>query len=319
MEKRRLGRSGIRVRPFALGGNVFGWTVKEPEASLLLDEFVRDGFSLIDTADVYSIWVSGNKGGESETMIGEWMKKRKNRQQIVIATKVGKPMAPGKMGLSGKYIRQALEDSLKRLQTDYIDLYQSHDDDLQTPMEETLSVYTDLIKEGKIRVIGASNFSAERLSRSLEISGSNNYARYETLQPPYNLYDRSIEGDLQPLCVKEEIGIISYYSLASGFLTGKYRSVKDLHQSVRGNSVQKYLDSKGKRILTALDEVAAKYNSTPATIALAWLITRPAVVAPIASATTLLQLKELLSAVNIELDEGSIQKLSLASEVEMTN
>jgi aryl-alcohol dehydrogenase-like predicted oxidoreductase len=310
MEKRSLGRSGIQVSPFALGGNVFGWTVNESGAFELLDEFTRAGFNLIDTADIYSVWVPGNKGGESETIIGDWFKKRKNREKVVLCTKVGKPMGPGKMGLSRKYIRQAVEDSLKRLQTDYIDLYQTHDDDPHTPMDETLSTFTDLIKEGKVRAIGASNFTAERLAGSLEISKANNYARYETLQPPYNLYDRNFEKDLQPLCVKEGIGVISYYGLASGFLTGKYRTLDDLKKSVRGQGIRKYLDAKGKKILTALDEVAAKYHQTPATIALAWLMTRPAVVAPIASATKVDQLKELLKAVEIKLDPGSIQILS---------
>jgi aryl-alcohol dehydrogenase-like predicted oxidoreductase len=311
MEKRSLGRTGIQVYPFALGGNVFGWTVNESRAFEILDEYTRPGFSLIDTADVYSRWVPGNKGGESETIIGEWIKKRKNRKELVIATKVGNPMGPGKSGLSGKYIRQALEDSLKRLKTDYIDLYQSHNDDPHTPMEETLSTFTDLIKEGKIRAIGASNFTAVRLAMALEISKKNGYARYETLQPLYNLYERGFEKDLQPLCVKEGIGVIAYYALASGFLTGKYRSEKDFDKSVRGQGVQKYLDAKGKKILSALDEVSAKYKCSPASIALAWLMTRPAVVAPIASATSVDQLKDLLKAVEIKLDSESIRTLSI--------
>jgi aryl-alcohol dehydrogenase-like predicted oxidoreductase len=311
MEKRNLGRTGIQVYPFALGGNVFGWTVKKSGAFEILDEYTRSGFNLIDTADTYSAWVPGNKGGESETIIGEWLKKRNNRNEIVIATKVGKPMGPGKSGLSGKYIRQAIEDSLKRLKTDYIDLYQSHDDDPQTPMEETLGTFTDLIKEGKIKAIGASNFTALRLAKALEVSKANGYARYETLQPPYNLYDRSFEKDLQPLCVKEGIGVISYYGLASGFLTGKYRSEKDLEKSVRGQGVRKYLDAKGKKILSALDEVSAKYHSSPASIALAWLMTRPAVVAPIASATNVDQLRDLIKAVEIKLDAESIRTLSI--------
>lgn len=309
MEKRNLGRSGIQVSPFALGGNVFGWTVKDSTGFEILDEFVRRGFNLIDTADVYSTWVPGNKGGESETMIGEWMNKRKNRRDLVIATKVGKPMGPGKLGLSARYVRQAVDDSLKRLQTDYIDLYQSHDDDPHTPMEESLSVFTDLIKEGKIRAIGASNFTADRLALALDTSKAHGYARYETLQPPYNLYDRSIEKELQPLCVKEGVGIISYYGLASGFLTGKYRSEKDFEKSVRGGGIQKYLDAKGKKILSALDEVSEKYKTTSAAIALAWLMTRPAVVAPIASATSVQQLDELLKATDIILDEESIRTL----------
>jgi aryl-alcohol dehydrogenase-like predicted oxidoreductase len=310
MEKRNLGRSGIRVAPFAFGGNVFGWTVNESMAFKLLDEFTSSGFNLIDTADVYSTWVPGNKGGESETIIGQWLSSRKNRKDVIIATKLGKPMGPGKLGLSAKYIRQAIEDSLKRLQTDYIDLYQSHDDDPHTPMEETLSTFTELIKEGKVRAIGASNFTDDRLAQALTISKANSYARYESLQPPYNLYNRSIEKDLQPLCIKEEIGIISYYALASGFLTGKYRTENDLNKSVRGQGIKKYLDSKGKKILSALDEVSTKYNTYPATIALAWLMSRPAVVAPIASATNEAQLKDLLKSVEITLDEESIRLLS---------
>lgn len=311
MEKRNLGSTGIQVYPFALGGNVFGWTVQKPGAFEILDEYTRSGFNLIDTADTYSAWVRGNKGGESETIIGEWLKKRNNRKDVVIATKVGKPMGPGKSGLSRKYIRQAIEDSLKRLQTDYIDLYQSHDDDPHTPMEETLGTFTDLIKEGKVKAIGASNFTALRLGMALEVSNANGYARYETLQPPYNLYDRSFEKDLQPLCVKEGIGVISYYALASGFLTGKYRSEKDLEKSARGQGVRKYLDAKGKKILSALDEVSAKYHCSPASIALAWLMTRPAVVAPIASATNLDQLRDLIKAVEINLDADSIEALSI--------
>lgn len=311
MEKRNLGSTGIQVYPFALGGNVFGWTVQKSGAFEILDEYTRSGFNLIDTADTYSAWVRGNKGGESETIIGEWLKKRNKRKDVVIATKVGKPMGPGKSGLSRKYIRQAIEDSLKRLQTDYIDLYQSHDDDPHTPMEETLGTFTDLIKEGKIKAIGASNFTALRLGMALEVSRANGYARYETLQPPYNLYDRSFEKDLQPLCVKEGIGVISYYALASGFLTGKYRSEKDLEKSARGQGVRKYLDAKGKKILSALDEVSAKYHCSPASIALAWLMTRPAVVAPIASATNLDQLRDLIKAVEINLDAESIRTLSI--------
>jgi aryl-alcohol dehydrogenase-like predicted oxidoreductase len=315
MEKRSLGRSGIQVAPFALGTNVFGWTATESVAFDILDAFTRSGFNLIDTADVYSTWVPGNKGGESESIIGDWVKKRKNRKDLVICTKVGKPMGAGKSGLSAKYIRQALDESLKRLQTDYVDLYQSHDDDSHTPMEETLSVYTDLIREGKIRAIGASNFTADRLSLSLEISKANSYARYETMQPAYNLYDRSIEKDIQPLCVKEEIGILSYYGLAKGFLTGKYRSEKDLGKSVRGHGMQSYLDAKGMKILSALDEISLRYKTTPATIALAWLMSRPAVVAPIASATSVQQLDDLLKAVEINLDKESVQKLSLEDKM----
>ena len=309
MEKRSLGKSGILVSPFALGGNVFGWTVDESGSFQILDEFAGSGFNLIDTADVYSTWVRGHSGGESESIIGRWLKSRNNRKNLVICTKVGKPMGPGKTGLSAKYIRQAVEDSLRRLQTDYIDLYQSHDDDPKTPMEETLSTYTELIREGKIRAVGASNFVADRLARSLSVSKAHNYARYESLQPAYNLYDRSIEKDLQPLCEKEGIGIISYYALASGFLTGKYRTEADLNKSVRGKGIAKYLDVKGMNILALLDKLAEKYSSTPSTIALAWLMTRPAVVAPIASATNTDQLKDLLKSVEIRLDAEDLNLL----------
>ncbi len=312
MEHRQLGRSEIGVSPFALGGNVFGWTVPESGSFEILDLFVDSGFNLIDTADVYSTWVRGNGGGESETIIGRWLRKRNNRKSVVLATKVGKSMGAGKIGLSGKYIRQAVEDSLKRLQTDFIDLYQSHDDDPQTPMEETLSTYTDLIREGKIRAIGASNFTANRLEKSLAISKALNYARYETLQPAYNLIDRRIEKDLRPLCEKEDIAIISYYALANGFLTGKYRTEADLNKSVRGKRVAKYMDAKGMNILAALDEVAAKYTTSPSAVALAWIMTRPAVAAPIASATSTDQLKELLKSVTIKLDEESLDRLSLS-------
>jgi aryl-alcohol dehydrogenase-like predicted oxidoreductase len=315
MEKRELGQSGLWASPLAFGGNVFGWTVDKKTGFELLDAFSASGFNLVDTADVYSTWVPGNQGGESETMLGEWMHSRKKREALIIATKVGKPMGPDKKGLSRKYIREAVEASLKRLQTTYIDLYQSHDDDASVEMEETLETFSDLIKEGKVRAIGASNFSAERLSKALEISRANGYARYETFQPPYNLYDRSIERDVQPLCVKEKIGIIPYYSLASGFLTGKYRSEKDVHKSVRGKSVLSYLDEKGMQILKALDWVAARYHASAATIALAWLMARPGIVAPIASATTVSQLKDLCKATEIRLGEDDMRILSLEETV----
>ncbi len=314
MEKRSLGRSGILVSPFALGGNVFGWTVDESGSFKILDEFTGSGFNLIDTADVYSTWVRGHTGGESESIIGRWMKSRNNRKNLVIATKVGKSMGPGKLGLAARYIRQAVEDSLKRLQTDFIDLYQSHDDDQQTPMEETLGAYTDLIREGKVLAIGASNFTADRLARSLALSQTHSYARYESLQPAYNLYDRAIEKDLQPLCDKEGIGIISYYALASGFLTGKYRSEADLNKSIRGKGIAKYLDPKGMNILDSLDKVSKKYGTSPSTISLAWLMTRPAVVAPIASVTNTDQLKELVKSIEIKLDEEDLGLLSLTGK-----
>jgi aryl-alcohol dehydrogenase-like predicted oxidoreductase len=239
MEMRNLGRTQIRVAPLAFGGNVFGWTVDERSAFTLLDKFTDAGFNLVDTADVYSRWVPGHLGGESETIIGRWLKHGGRRDAVVIATKVGMEMGPGKKGLSGKYIREAVEGSLRRLQTDYIDLYQSHEDDPSTPMEETLATYADLVKEGKIRAIGASNFSAERLLQALETSGQHGYPRYETLQPLYNLYERAeFESKLEPVCREHQLGVLCYYALASGFLTGKYRSERDLAQSPRGQGVK---------------------------------------------------------------------------------
>ncbi|HEY4050908.1 MAG TPA: aldo/keto reductase [Acidobacteriaceae bacterium] len=314
MKKRRLGRSSIQVAPLMLGGNVFGWTIDEPQSFKVLDAFVAAGFDFIDTADVYSRWAPPNKGGESETILGNWMKQRGNRDKIILATKVGNDMGDGKKGLSSSYIAQAVEDSLKRLQTDYIDLYQSHQDDPQTPIEETLGAYAQLIQQGKVRVIGASNFTAPRLKESLEVSRQRNYPRYESLQPHYNLYDRAdYETNLEPVCVQNEIGVIPYLALASGFLTGKYRSEKDLNASPRARIVKKYLDARGLRILAALDEVAKEKNAAPAEIAVAWLIARPSITAPIASATSEQQLSSLIRATEIDLDPKSIEKLNQAS------
>lgn len=314
MEMRNLGRSAIRVAPLAFGGNVFGWTVDEVSAFRLLDKFMEAGFNLIDTADVYSRWVPGHSGGESEVIIGRWLKHIGKRDAAVIATKVGMEMAPDKKGLSKLYIRQAVEDSLRRLQTDYIDLYQSHADDPATPQEETLDAYAELIKQGKIRALGASNFSAERLLQALEISQQSGYPRYESLQPLYNLYDRAeYENTLEPICREHELGVICYYGLASGFLTGKYRSEQDLARSVRGEGVKKYMNQRGFRILAALDEVAKRYQGTPAQVALAWLISRSTVAAPIASATSLTQLDELIAAVDLKLDAEALALLDQAS------
>lgn len=314
MQKRRLGNSELEVYPLALGGNVFGWTVDHAMAFRILDAFVGAGLNLIDTADTYSRWVAGNKGGESETMIGEWMKARGSRNKVIIATKVGSEMGPGRKGLSKTYILRAVEDSLKRLQTDTIDLYQSHRDDPDTPLEETLEAYAQLIKEGKVRAIGASNYSAERLSEALRISRQQGYPGYQSLQPRYNLYDRAdYERSLEPLCRKKGLGVIAYYSLASGFLTGKYRSDQDLSKSIRGQGVKIYLNERGFRILSALDEVAEQYHSTPASVALAWLIERPGITAPIASATNLEQLNDLIAATKLELDHASRELLNRAS------
>ena len=313
--KRLLGNSGIEVAPLTLGGNVFGWTIDEKKSFAILDAFHTAGYDFIDTADVYSRWFPGNKGGESETIIGRWMKVRKNRDKIIIATKVGGDMGQGKKDLSAAYILKAVEDSLSRLQTDYIDLYQSHYDDPATPVEETLEAYSKLVKQGKVRVIGASNFTPERLLQSLEASKQSGYPVYQTLQPLYNLYDREVfERELQPICIEHGIGVIPYYSLASGFLTGKYRSDKDLGKSARGGGNKKYLNDRGFRILDALDAVAAQFKSTPASIAIAWLQTRPSVVAPIASATSADQLNALISAAQLRLDANSIGLLNNASE-----
>jgi aryl-alcohol dehydrogenase-like predicted oxidoreductase len=317
MNKRKLGNSGLEVAPLALGGNVFGWTVDEPTGFQLLDAFVAAGFNLVDTADIYPNWVPGNQGGESEAIIGNWLKRSGKREAVVVATKVGMEMAPDRKGLARDYIMRSAEDSLRRLQTDYIDLYQSHDDDTEIPLEETLEAYSQLIKQGKVRTIGASNYSAKRLAEALETSAHLDLPRYESLQPLYNLYNRAVyEAELEPLCVKENVGVIPYYSLAAGFLTGKYRSKDDLDKSARGGSVKKYLNERGFRILNALDEVATRYNATPAQITLAWLIARPSITAPIASATSLDQLSDLIQATKLSLDQESIELLNRASEEE---
>jgi aryl-alcohol dehydrogenase-like predicted oxidoreductase len=314
MNKRKLGKSGIEVAPLAFGGNVFGWTVDEAMSFKLLDAFVAAGFNLIDTADVYSRWAPGNKGGESETIIGKWLKQSGKREKVVIATKVGMEMAPDKKGLKKQYIFESVENSLRRLQTDYIDLYQSHKDDPETPLEETLEAFAELIKQGKVRAIGASNYSAERLSEALEVSHRHGYPRYESLQPLYNLYDREeYETKLEPIVQKNSLGVIPYYALASGFLTGKYRAEADLSKSARGQGIKKYLNERGFRILRALDEVSERYNSTPARVAIAWLLARPSITAPIASATNLEQLNELIEATKLNLDSDAIEVLNRAS------
>jgi aryl-alcohol dehydrogenase-like predicted oxidoreductase len=314
MEKRDLGKSGIKVTPFCFGGNVFGWTANEQTSFNLLDTFVDSGFDFIDTADVYSIWAPGNKGGDSETIIGKWLKKNGKRDKVIIATKVGKPMGPDMKGLSKTYITRAVEDSLKRLQTDYIDLYQSHYDDKETPLTETLEAFTSLIKEGKVRAIGASNYEAERLKEALEISKQNSFAAYQSLQPEYNLYDRAgYEKELEPVCRENGLGVITYYSLASGFLTGKYRSENDLSKSKRGQGIKRYLNDRGFKILSALDKVAKAYNTSPACVAIAWVIARPGITAPIASATSAKQLDEILPATKLNLNNDAIEILNMAS------
>jgi aryl-alcohol dehydrogenase-like predicted oxidoreductase len=315
MEKRRVGKSELMVSPLCFGGNVFGWTIDEKTSFALLDAFVDAGFEFIDTADVYSRWKPGNEGGESETIIGKWLKQSGKRNKIVVATKVGMEMGPGKKGLKPDYIRASIEASLKRLQTDYVDLYQSHRDDPETPLADTLGAYQELIKEGKVRVIGASNYEAPRLAEGLETSKAKGLPRYESLQPEYNLYNRAAyETALEPLCRKEQVGVIGYYSLASGFLTGKYRSAADAGKSARGQGVAaKYLNDRGFRILAALDAVAKRLGATQGQVALAWLIARPGVTAPIASATSLDQLKEMLGAARLKLDRDAIGELDRAS------
>jgi aryl-alcohol dehydrogenase-like predicted oxidoreductase len=315
MEKREIGTSGIKVNPFAFGGNVFGWTIDEKTSFKILDGFTDAGLDFIDTADVYSAWAPGNKGGESETIIGNWLKTSGKRNKVVIATKVGKPMGEEKKGLSRKYITSAIEASLKRLQTDYIDLYQSHDDDKSTPFLETLETFTDLVKQGKIRAIGASNYDGIRFKEALQVSKDNNLEAYQCLQPEYNLYTREYyEKELEPLCRERNIGVITYYSLASGFLTGKYRSENDLSQSSRGAGVKQFLNARGYKILAALDKVAAEYNATPASIALAWVMARPGITAPIASATSIKQLNDLVKSVQLDLSSDAIDLLNSASQ-----
>ncbi|MGN6703091.1 MAG: aldo/keto reductase [Burkholderiaceae bacterium] len=314
MEKCSLGRSGISVAPLAFGGNVFGWTADQVMSFSLLDRFVDAGFDLIDTADVYSKWAPGHRGGESETIIGNWLQRSGKRDRVVIATKVGMEMGPDCKGLSAAYIQRAVEDSLRRLQTDRIDLYQSHADDPDTPLEETLGAYARLIEQGKVRASGASNYEAPRRVEALDVSRRLGLPAYCSAQPEYNLYDRAgYENALETICTANGHGVICYYSLASGFLTGKYRSEADLKKSVRGQGIAKYLDARGHRILAALDDAAGRCNATPAQVALAWLMTRPGIVAPIASATTIRQLDDLIAAARLRLDHESVQLLNRAS------
>ncbi|MGJ7484538.1 aldo/keto reductase [Variovorax sp. LT2P21] len=315
MQLRELGRSGLQVSPLAFGGNVFGWTVDEAQSFRLLDAWLDAGFNFVDTADVYSSWVPGHVGGESETIIGKWLRQSGKRNRIVLATKVGKPMGEGKVGLSAAYVREAVDASLMRLKTDHIDLYQSHDDDAGTPLEETMEAFAGLIKAGKVRAIGASNYSAPRLAEALDVSERLGLPRYESLQPLYNLYDRAVfEDALAPLCRERGVGVINFYALAAGFLTGKYRSEADAGKSARGaNTTKKYLNARGLRILSALDAVAAAHGATPAQVAIAWQIAQPAVTAPIASATSTAQLDELTKAATLKLDDASIAALDAAS------
>ncbi len=316
MQLRTLGRSGLQVSPLAFGGNVFGWTVDEPTSFRLLDAWLDAGFNFVDTADVYSSWVPGHSGGESETIIGKWLRQTGKRNRVVLATKLGKPMGEGKKGLSPAYIREAVDASLARLKTDHIDLYQSHDDDAETPLSDTAEAFAALIKAGKVRAIGASNFSAPRLAEALDVAEKQGLPRYESLQPLYNLYDRAVfEKDLEPLCVERGIGVINFYALAAGFLTGKYRTEADASKSARGASTtKKYLNPRGLRILDALDAAAKAHGVAPGQVAIAWQIARPSITAPIASATSMKQLQELLAAATLKLSPETIAALDAASD-----
>lgn len=310
---RELGRSGLRIAPIAFGGNVFGWSADEKTSFALLDAFVDAGFNLVDTADAYSAWVPGNSGGESETLIGRWLARSGKRDRVLLATKVAKWSE--RPGLSADNITAAVEDSLRRLQTDVIDLYQAHEDDESVPLESTLAAFARLIEQGKVRAIGASNYSADRFAEALQVSADYHLPRYETLQPEYNLYDRSgYEAELEPLVQREQVGVISYYALASGFLTGKYRSADDAgRSSARGASVVKrYLNPRGTRILSALDDVASRHAVRPAQVALAWLIARPSITAPIVSASTVEQLHELLATAHVSLSDQDVRDLQQA-------
>ena len=314
MDKRPLGNTGISIAPLVLGGNVFGWTADERTSFTVLERFLDAGLNAIDTADSYSQWVPGHRGGESETIIGKWLKKSpRRRDKAVIITKVGMELGPDKKGLSAKRIAQAADDSLRRLQTDHIDLYLSHYPDAATPVEETLLAYEHLIQQGKVKAIGCSNFDASQLREALDVAAAKGLRRYEVLEPEYNLYARGkYEGALRDLCIAEGLGVIPYFGLASGFLTGKYRSKADLGKSVRGQRIEKYLDARGMRILGALDAVAIAHEAQPAEVALAWLMARSGVTAPIASATTLEQLESLIRATQLALTEADIGLLDAA-------
>ena len=314
MQTRTLGRSGPQVVPLMLGGNVFGWTIDAAASFNILDAFAGAGFNFIDTADVYSRWKPGNHGGESETILGQWFARSGKRDKIILATKVGMDMGDGKKGLARKYILQAVEDSLRRLQTDYIDLYQSHQDDPNTPIDETLAAYQQLIQQGKVCMIGASNYKAPRLREAIETAKRENLPVYETLQPEYNLYDRAdFETNLQPVAKEFSLGVVPYFSLASGFLTGKYKSKEDSKGANRESRVAKYFDDRGLRILKALHEVAAETGAAQATISLAWLLAQPTILAPIASATSTKQLQALLAAPALTLSPDALNKLTQAS------
>lgn len=314
MQKRRLGRTDLSIAPLVLGGNVFGWTADEKTSFDLLDRFVGAGLNAVDTADAYSRWVPGHKGGESETIIGKWMKDRGNRDKVVVVTKVGSDMGQGHKDLSAAYIEKAVDASLKRLQTEVIDLYLSHWPDPATPYEETLGAYEKLLAKGKVRHVGCSNLDAGQLRAALDVASLRSLPRYEVLQPEYNLYDRSsFDGPLRDLCVAEDIGVITYFSLAKGFLSGKYRTEEDLGQSERGEDVGSYLNARGMRILAALDAVSSRHSAKQAEVALAWVIARPGVTAPIASATKPDQMDSLIRAVSLKLTADDMAELDKAS------
>lgn len=316
MNLRNLGRTDIKVSPLMLGGNVFGWTADEPTSFAVLDAFVAAGGNFIDTADVYSAWVAGHAGGESETVIGNWLKRSGKRSQLVIATKVGMQMAADRKGLSARHIERSVEQSLLRLQTDYIDLYFSHTDDASTPLEETLHAYQRLISSGKVRIVGASNYNATRLREAASIAKQHSLPSYQVLQPNYNLYDRAdYESNLESACLELGVGVVPYFALARGFLSGKYRSEKDANKSPRASGVKSaYLNARGFRILEALDGVSKTLRATPAQVALAWLMARKSITAPIASATSVVQVQELAGAMSLHLDALHVQHLNAASE-----
>jgi aryl-alcohol dehydrogenase-like predicted oxidoreductase len=314
MKSRALGKTGIEIAPLVLGGNVFGWTADEPRSFELLDRAAAAGLNTIDTADAYSAWVPGNVGGESETILGKWLKRSGRRNTTVVITKVGSAVGPYKKDLTAKHILAAAEDSLRRLQTDQIDVYFSHWPDPTTRIDETLGAYRTLIDQGKVRAIGASNYNAPQLQQALKAAIESSLPRYEVAEPEYNLYDRaSFEGALQDTCVAEGLGVITYFSLASGFLTGKYRSKADFGKTPRGKMVEKYLDARGVRILGALDSVARAHDAKPSEVALAWLMRQPGVTAPIASATSREQLDGLVRAIQLTLTESDLRALSDAS------
>ena len=314
MQTKTLGHSNVQIAPLVLGGNVFGWTADAERSFTILDAFVDRGFNCIDTADVYSRWVPGHKGGESEAVLGQWFRRSGKRDKVILATKVGMDMGDDKKGLRKRYILEAAEASLQRLQTDHIDLYQSHKDDETTPIEETLEAYQQLIQQGKVRIVGASNYKGDRLTQAIETARQHNLPVYQTLQPEYNLHARqSYETDLAPVAEKFGLGVIPYFSLASGFLTGKYKSKEEATGASREKQVAKYFDERGEKILTALDEVSKQTGAKPASIALAWLLAQPTVTAPIASATSLKQLESLFAAADLKLDAAALDRLNRAS------